>query len=137
MIAAAYELTSSVRYNIDNKLRSCDCLPCCWGFYYHMYSFPYESDGRGDARRIVLSMTRPPSSLGLWQRSQKPSGSMFSCFINSPSALHAGEGVERIELLITRMEFRLGQPHGVALARITRMKQRGVKESFMSRPENV
>ena len=58
-------------------------------------------------------------------------------FTNSPSALDALEGVERIELLITRVQFPPGQPHGVALARITRMKQRGVKVLFMSRPENV
>jgi hypothetical protein len=50
--------------------------------------------------------------------------------------LDALESAEKIELLITPAQFPPGQPHGVALGRIARVKRPGVKMLFISKPED-
>jgi len=57
-------------------------------------------------------------------------------FAGSMAALDALEAAQRIELLITRVTFPEGTPHGVALARIARVKKPGVRVLFAARDEN-
>lgn len=51
-------------------------------------------------------------------------------------ALEALEAAQRIELLITRAAFPEGTPHGVALARMARVRKPGIRVLFVARPEN-
>ena len=57
-------------------------------------------------------------------------------FAGSMAAFEALEAAQRIELLITRVTFPEGTPHGVALARIARVKKPGVRVLFAARDEN-
>ena len=57
-------------------------------------------------------------------------------FAGSMEALDALETAQRIELLITRVTFPEGTPNGVALARMARVKKRGVRVLFAARDEN-
>ena len=54
--------------------------------------------------------------------------------MSATAALHTAE---RIEVLITRIVFAVGQPHGVALARMALMKRPGVKVLFVAQPEFI
>jgi DNA-binding NtrC family response regulator len=56
-------------------------------------------------------------------------------FSDTISATEALRTPQRIEVLITRIIFGTGQPHGVALARMARVKRPGVKVLFVARPE--
>lgn len=56
-------------------------------------------------------------------------------FSDTSTALAATEVSERVEILITRVEFRKGRPHGVSLALTVRLKHRSVKILFLARPE--
>ena len=56
----------------------------------------------------------------------------FSDTISATDALRTSQ---RIEVLITRIVFGIGQPHGVALARMARIKRPSVKVLFVARPE--
>ena len=57
-------------------------------------------------------------------------------FTSSMDALGALEAAQHIELLITRAAFPEGTPHGVAIARMARMKKPGIRVLFVARPEN-
>lgn len=48
-------------------------------------------------------------------------------FTNSMSALNAFEAAERIDVLITRTEFPEGQPNGISLGLMARLKRPNVK----------
>ncbi len=52
------------------------------------------------------------------------------------AAIGALAAAERIELLVTRAVFPEGQPNGVSLARMARIRRPGVKILFVARPEN-
>ena len=57
-------------------------------------------------------------------------------FTDTLAATDALDKAERIvEVLITRVLFPKGQPHGVALALMARMKRPGVKVLFVARPD--
>jgi len=56
-------------------------------------------------------------------------------FTSSMSAINALEGAQRIEVLVTRVVFPAGQPNGVAVALMARMKKPGVKVLFAALPE--
>ena len=56
-------------------------------------------------------------------------------FADSMSALTALEAAHRVELLITRVLFPEGQPNGVALGRMARVKRPGVKVLLVGRPD--
>jgi hypothetical protein len=51
------------------------------------------------------------------------------------SALDALEEAQRVEVLITRVLFPTGQPNGVALARMARLKRPRIKIIFAALPE--
>ena len=56
-------------------------------------------------------------------------------FTDTMSALNALEHAQRVELMITRVQFSKGQPSGVALARMAWMKRSGIKVLFVALPE--
>ena len=58
-------------------------------------------------------------------------------FSQSPAALDALEAAQRVEILVTRVLFPQGTPHGVALARMARLKRPGIKVLFLVRPDLV
>ena len=58
-----------------------------------------------------------------------------TAFTDTISALAALEAAQWLELLITRVIFPPGQPNGVALARMARVKKPGVKVLFAALPE--
>jgi DNA-binding NtrC family response regulator len=62
-------------------------------------------------------------------------GHEVTAFSDTMSATEALQAAQRIEVLITRVRFPEGQPHGVALARMARMKRPGVKVLFVALPE--
>ena len=56
-------------------------------------------------------------------------------FASSMSALDALEAAPIVEVLITRVWFPQGQPNGVALGLMARMKRAGIKVLFVARPD--
>ena len=63
-------------------------------------------------------------------------GHELKAFPSTMAAINALEAAaRRIELLITGVQFPPGQPNGVALARMTRVKRPGVRVLFVARPE--
>jgi DNA-binding NtrC family response regulator len=62
-------------------------------------------------------------------------GHEVTMFSDSMSATGALRSSQRIEVLITRIVFGVGQPHGVALARIARVNRPGVRVLFVAHPE--
>jgi hypothetical protein len=51
------------------------------------------------------------------------------------AALDAMEADSRVRVLVTRVEFAPGKPHGVALARMVRIKRPGTRVVFIARAE--
>ena len=60
-----------------------------------------------------------------------------AAFAETPAALAAIETDERVEMLITRIIFPQGMPHGVSLALTARLKRRNIKVLFLARPDMV
>ena len=56
-------------------------------------------------------------------------------FRNSIAALNALDSPEHVELLITRIRFPAGQPHGLSLALVLKRKRRDLKILFTAEPE--
>ena len=56
-------------------------------------------------------------------------------FSSSMSAIEALEAAQRVEVLVTRVVFPDGQPNGVALALMAKVKKPGVKVLFAARPD--
>lgn len=56
-------------------------------------------------------------------------------FSGSMDALRALEGAETVELLITRVRFPAGTPHGIALVRMARQRRPSLKIIFTAREE--
>jgi len=63
-------------------------------------------------------------------------GYEIKVFPGSMEAIDALEAAERIELLITRVDFPKGTPNGISLARMAKMKKRGIRVLFAARDEN-
>ena len=63
-------------------------------------------------------------------------GHDIRAFSSSMATIDVLEAPERLELLVTRVAFPQGQPNGVSLARMARVKRPGVKILFVARPEN-
>jgi CheY-like chemotaxis protein len=56
-------------------------------------------------------------------------------FVDPMVALDALDAAQRVELLITRIQFPPGKPNGIALARMTRFKRPDVRVVFTAPPE--
>jgi len=50
-------------------------------------------------------------------------------------ALVALESAPAVELLITRVQFPAGQPNGVSLAQVARLRHSGLKVLFVAHPQ--
>ena len=57
-------------------------------------------------------------------------GHDVATFMDSQVGWDALDAAERIELLITRVDFPPGKPHGVSLARMARYKRLGIRVMF-------
>ena len=53
---------------------------------------------------------------------------------DSMVALTALEGAQRVELLLTCMDYEAGKPNGISLARMARMRKPGIKVAFVGEP---
>lgn len=62
-------------------------------------------------------------------------GHEVTTFSGSMEALRALESAETVELLITRVRFPEGTPHGIALARMAQSKRPRLKIVFTAREE--
>ena len=58
-------------------------------------------------------------------------------FEDPMAALAAMEASSRVRVLVTRVVFGPGKPHGVALALMVRVKRPGTKVVFIAREENA
>jgi DNA-binding NtrC family response regulator len=67
--------------------------------------------------------------------SLKASGHDVAAFIDVTAAWDALAAAERIEILVTRVDFGPGKPHGVALARSARMRRPTIRVLIVARPE--
>jgi DNA-binding NtrC family response regulator len=65
----------------------------------------------------------------------RAAGHDVMAFSSSMSAIVALEHAQQIEVLVTRVIFPEGQPNGVSLALMTKMKKPGVKVLFAALPE--
>jgi DNA-binding NtrC family response regulator len=65
----------------------------------------------------------------------RAAGHDVMAFSSSMSAIDALEHAQQIEVLVTRVIFPEGQPNGVSLALMTKMKKPGVKVLFAALPE--
>lgn len=63
-------------------------------------------------------------------------GHEVAAYANTLAALTALEQANKVELLITRIEYAEGQPHGLALARIARLRRPQVKVIFITKLEH-
>jgi DNA-binding NtrC family response regulator len=57
-------------------------------------------------------------------------------FAGSMAAIEALKAAQRIELLITRVRFPEGTPHGISLASMALTKKQAVRVLFVAREEN-
>lgn len=62
-------------------------------------------------------------------------GHEVTTFSGSMEALRALETEDRVELLITRVRFPEGTPHGISLARMAQRKRPGLKLIFTARED--
>jgi DNA-binding NtrC family response regulator len=63
-------------------------------------------------------------------------GYAIQAFASSMAAIESLEAAQPIELLITRVRFPEGTPHGVSLASMALMKKPGMRVLFIARDEN-
>src|ERR1700733_9740059 len=76
----------------------------------------------------------PNSLTGPWPPSLA-AGHDVRAFTDTMSALKALERAQRVEVLVTRVVFPAGQPNGVSLALIAKLKRPGVKVLFAAEHE--
>jgi DNA-binding NtrC family response regulator len=62
-------------------------------------------------------------------------GQDVALFTDPMAALDALDTARTIEVLVTRVQFAPGQPNGIALARMARIKRPGIRVLFVARPE--
>ena len=85
------------------------------------------------ARLVVVH--DDPSFLDGTVAALQGAGYDVAAFSQSMAALGALESAQRVDMLITRVVFPEGTPHGVALALMAQTKRPGVKVLFTARPE--
>jgi two-component SAPR family response regulator len=64
-------------------------------------------------------------------------GHTVSAFADPITALDALEAAEKAEVLVTRVNFGPGKPHGVALARMARSKRPSIQVLFIGMPDEA
>jgi DNA-binding NtrC family response regulator len=65
--------------------------------------------------------------------SLKTSGQDVASFADISTAWNALDAAERMEILVTRVNFGPGKPHGVALARSARFRKPGIRVLIVAR----
>jgi DNA-binding NtrC family response regulator len=88
----------------------------------------------GMPARIVVVHNNPTFREPL-AASLKASGHAVASFADISVAWDALEAAEQMEILVTRVNFGPGKPHGVALARSARFRKPGVRVLIVGRPE--
>ena len=83
----------------------------------------------------IVAVHDEPSFLDPLAASLKADGHEVAAFDDPMLAWDALAGAQRVELLVTRMQFAPGKPNGVALARWARSSVPGVRVLFVARPE--
>ncbi len=83
---------------------------------------------------IVLVHDEPAFLVAVGQHLRQE-GFDVAAFGDPMKALDALSSAERIEVLITRVQFPAGKPHGVALANMARLRRRDLKVIFAALPE--
>src|SRR5690348_9977835 len=86
------------------------------------------------ARSVVVH--DDPIFRDLLVSSLKDSDQDVASFGDTSRAWDALEAAQRLEILVTGVNFGPGKPHGVALARSARMHRRTVRILFVARPEH-
>jgi DNA-binding response OmpR family regulator len=76
-----------------------------------------------------------PSLLEPLAASLRASGYDVATFSDSIAAWDALNGAQRIEILVTRIQFAAGTPHGIALARSARARSPGLRVLFVALPQ--
>jgi DNA-binding response OmpR family regulator len=67
--------------------------------------------------------------------SLRATGVDVATFVDSMAAWGALDAATRIEILVTRIDFGLNQPHGVALAQSARIRCPGLRVLFAARQQ--
>jgi DNA-binding NtrC family response regulator len=62
-------------------------------------------------------------------------GVEVATFTDPMAALTALENAQSVDLLVTRVRFEPGKPHGISLVRVARNRRPGMKALFLSLPE--
>src|SRR5262245_12433414 len=84
----------------------------------------------------VVIVHDDPAFLETASSALRDAGHDVATFDDPMAALHALEGAAHVEVLITRVRYPLGKPHGGSLAQVTRLKRPGLKVLFTARVEN-
>lgn len=84
--------------------------------------------------RIVI-VHNDPSFREPLLASLKADGHNVVAFVNSSAAWGALEAPLLAEVLVTRIDFGPGKPHGIALARSAQFKRPEIKVLFVARPQ--
>jgi DNA-binding NtrC family response regulator len=86
-------------------------------------------------RATIVVVHDEPSFLDPVVASLKADGHDVEAFNDPTVAWDALTGARRVELLVTRIQFGPGKPHGVALAQSALSRVPGVKVLFVARSE--
>jgi DNA-binding NtrC family response regulator len=73
-----------------------------------------------------------PESLGEITEGLRSAGYDVAAFLDPLAAIAA---LERARVLITRVQFTRGRPHGIALAQMAQVRRPGIKLVFTALPE--
>lgn len=83
----------------------------------------------------VVVVHDDPVFLGDTTTSLRLAGHEVAEYADPMAALDALLGVERIEVLVTRVQFAPGKPHGISLAQMARRRRPALKVIFTGRSE--
>jgi DNA-binding NtrC family response regulator len=86
--------------------------------------------------RIVVVHDHPSSVEGI-ESALRTAGYDVATFADTMTAIDALDRAQDIDMLITRTGFPPGQPHGVALGKMARVKRRDIKVLFVGAAERL
>jgi PleD family two-component response regulator len=98
-------------------------------------SHPAWHGGESVMSTRIMVVHDEASLLGDLVNALRRAGYEVSSFSDTSAALAVVEADERVAMLITRVAFREGRPHGVSLALMARSEHRNIKILFLARPE--
>jgi DNA-binding response OmpR family regulator len=84
--------------------------------------------------QIVIAHDDPALRDGIAE-ALSAAGHAVATFAGSMDALVALESAQAVELLITRVQFPAGQPNGVSLAQMARLRHSGLRVLFVAHPQ--